>query len=101
MVSVKEAVAKAIEFAQSVLDPARLSGLRLEEVDTTRVDGDDIWLITLSMLIPQAPTEQILGATEFLTSRRREAPRDYKVFTVNSRTGQILSMKIRELANAE
>ncbi len=105
MVSVKEAVAKAIEFAQSilaqsVLDPVRISELRLEEVEMTKVNGEDAWSITLSMLRPQSPLEQVAAATQ-LTALLGNRPREYKTFAVNSQTGQVLSMKIRELANTE
>ena len=92
MVSVKEAVAKAIEFARSILDPLRASELRLEEVEKTKVNGEDTWSITLSMPRPGLlPFTAVLG----------NVPREYKTFTVNSQTGQVLSMKIRELAGAE
>jgi hypothetical protein len=91
MVSVKEAVAKAIEFAQNLLEPSRISGLRLEEVEMTNVKGADTWSITLSMPRQQSGMDLFAGKN----------PREYKTFLVNSETGQVLSMKIRELANAE
>ncbi len=91
MVSVKEAVAKAIEFAQSILEPDRISELHLEEVEMAKANGEDVWSITLSMPGLPSPLYPLLG----------NRPREYKTFAVNSQTGQVLSMKIRELANTE
>ena len=83
MVSIKEATGNAIAFAQESLGPERTFGVRLEEVDSTKVDGMDAWLITLSMpsTIPMLK-------------------RDYKSFTVLKHNGEVTSMKIRELADA-
>ena len=91
MVSVKEAVAKAIEFAESLLEPSRISGLRLEEVERTGINGNGPWSITLSMPRQQSGMDMFAGKN----------PREYKAFLVNADTGEVLSMKIRELANAE
>jgi CRISPR/Cas system CSM-associated protein Csm4 (group 5 of RAMP superfamily) len=54
MVSIKEATAKAIAFAEEALGPERTTGVRLEDVESTTVTGEDAWLITLSMIIPSA-----------------------------------------------
>jgi hypothetical protein len=86
MIPVKEAVSKAVEFAQTVLDPVRASQILLEEVDTGKLDSEEVWLITLSMPKP--------GAMSALLT----AVRDYKTFTINGQTGQVLSMRIRQIA---
>ncbi len=100
MFCAKEAIVKAIEFARSVLDSSRTSELRVEEVERTKVNGDDAWSITLSMLEPQTPP--IEGTlSEQLTRVFGKGPREYKTFTVDSQTGQVLSMKIRELVGSE
>jgi hypothetical protein len=96
MVSIKEATAKAIAFAEDALGPERTVGVRLEEVESTKVRGQDAWLITLSMLLPasldpERPIFAVLAGTE-----RRE----YKTFTVLKSNGEVKSMKIRELADA-
>lgn len=77
----KEAVANAVNFAQSVLEAPRNSNLRLEEVDRKEFTGKEVWLITLSM--------------------DAAFRRDYKTFTVDGETGEVLSMKIRELAGSQ
>jgi hypothetical protein len=88
MVAVKDAVSSAIGFAASVLGPSRTADIQLEEVDTGQVNGDDVWLITLSMQRPQSAVVHWLGS------------RDYKTFTVHKETGEVLAMRIRELAGA-
>lgn len=94
MVDVKAAVAAAMEFARSSLGPERTSGLRLEEIESSRVDANEVWLITLSNIDvesmgPLRVAAAALGA---------DAAREYKVFTVEKSSGEVLSMKIRLLA---
>lgn len=93
MVSIKEATENAISFAKSALEPERTIGLRLEEVESTKVANQDAWLITLSMISADLPFASIAAV---LTNARRE----YKSFTVLKSTGEVTSMKIRELADA-
>jgi len=90
MVAVKDAVSSAIGFATNVLGPSRTADIQLEEVDMGQVNGDDVWLITLSMLRPTSGTVGALWP----------GTRDYKTFTVHKKTGEVLAMKIRELAGA-
>ena len=92
MVSIKEATENAITFAKNALEPERTIGLRLEEVESTKVENEDAWLITLSMI-----TDHPLAV---FTDMPMNPKRDYKIFTVLKRTGEVTSMKIRELANA-
>jgi len=103
MIPVKEAVARAIEFAGNTLQPpaglgqqvavqAGLaqpwgSGIRLEEVELGKIGRNDAWLITLSL-----PDRAGLGSL---------GRREYKVFTVRCDNGEVVSMKIRELAGAQ
>lgn len=92
MVSLKEATQSAIAFAREALGPERTVGVRLEEVESTTVDEGDVWLITLSMVVPDQLGNVIPG---FGMSKR-----DYKSFTVLKRNGEVKSMKIPELAHA-
>jgi hypothetical protein len=92
MVSIKQAFLNAAEFAASVLEPERLTDLKLEEVETAEVNGSDVWLITVSMVRP-SPISNAL-AFNF------RGARDYKTMTVRKDTGEVLSMKIREIAGA-
>ena len=93
MVSIKEATKNASAFAREALGPERTEGMRLEEIESTTVDGEDAWLITLSMIISGGPTGNFIEAL-------RTGNREYKSFTVIKRDGEVRSMKIRELAGA-
>ena len=93
MVSIREATDKAIAFARAALGLERTANLRLEEVESTTVDGQDAWLITLSMI---SPDDELLNIVAGISHKRRE----YKIFTVLKGDGEIKSMKIREMANA-
>ena len=87
MVGIKDAVAAAVQFATSVLPPTRTADIRLEEVEAGDYKGQDVWLVTLSM--------EGQNAMQILTGRMG---RDFKTFTVHKETGEVLAMKIRELA---
>jgi hypothetical protein len=94
MADIKSAVDSAIEFAKSALGPDRTVGIRLEEIESSNVEGRDVWLITLSSsfkglgLIAEIRASAALGA---------DSAREYKVFTVAKDSGEVLSMKIRLL----
>jgi hypothetical protein len=84
MVGIKDAVFAAVQFAKSVLSQTRTDDIRLEEVEAGDYKGQDVWLITLSM-DDQSAMSVLMG-------------RDFKTFAVNKETGEVLSMKIRQLA---
>jgi len=86
MVSIKQAVANAVAFVQDLLGPNQTNGVRLEEVD-----GDaNAWIITLSLPSDDDSMQAIVAGTR---------GRRYKKLTVSKDTGEVLNMKIRELAN--
>jgi len=87
--TIKDAVQSAMIFAQETLGTDRTAGLLLEEVESGNVNGEDAWLITLSMMNIQG--RNVITALPF-------PPRDYKIFTVLKKTGEVTSMRIRELA---
>lgn len=78
------------------LDKQRITGLRLEEIESDKIHGDDVWLITLSAISNTEPTLSAY-ATAIMGSK---VDRDYKVFTVRKSDGEIIAMKIREFAAA-
>jgi hypothetical protein len=90
MVDVKEAVAAAVVFMKHVMEPSRATDLLLEEVELARADRRQVWRVTISMPKPVAFRDVVSGARD----------RDYKTFTVDAETGQVKSMRIRELAEA-
>jgi hypothetical protein len=89
MATIKEATQSAIAFARESLGAERTHGLQLEEIESALEDGMDVWRITLSM--PSAALDPYAA----LSGRR-----DYKTFTVVKATGEVTSMKIRELSKA-
>jgi hypothetical protein len=92
MATIKEAVHNAGIFASETLGPERTRSIQLEEVESARVGGEDVWLITLSMIAPPQTVTAAFNAA--LTEPRRE----YKVSKVKKNSGEVVSMRIRELA---
>ena len=93
MIEIKTAVANATDFAKNLLDGERSADIRLEEIDSSVVDGNAVWLVTLSN--PPKGSDAIRTLTAALGAN---ASREYRVFTVLKSTGEILSMKIRLFA---
>ena len=94
MVDIKRATANAIDFATSALGPDRTVAIRLEEIESSVVDGREVWLITLSSALSSPFDTSMTGLRAVIGA---EVPREYKVFTVAKDTGEVLSMKIRLL----
>ncbi|MBE9103521.1 hypothetical protein IQ229_00710 [Nostoc cf. edaphicum LEGE 07299] len=90
MIDVKTAVNAAYEYLKSLQDimGSSLPDLRLEEVELS--EDQSFWLITLGFDKPEKSLSNI-----FTTSRTSE--RVYKLFKVNSQTGEVEAMKIREV----
>lgn len=87
---INHAVQSAKAFAAESLGAERTANIRLEEIESSVVDGKPVWLITLSHGMSVSPDiRQLLGA---------DLEREYKIFTVTKDTGEVLSMKIRLLA---
>jgi len=84
MIDVKEAVGKAVDYLVSVYPKIEQSTIELEEVE--RSEDDQFWLITLSY-----GTSAFSPGAAFIGKRR------YKLFKVNIGTGDVVSMKIREI----
>jgi hypothetical protein len=78
-----------MEFARDTLGPERTTGLQLEEIESANVDDTEIWLITLSTLIP----EQELSGIGALQSMLYQSKRTFKTFTVRKDTGVVVSIK--------
>jgi hypothetical protein len=76
-------------FARESLGAERTKGLQLEEIESAKEGGREVWRITLSM----ADSDE-LNALAALVSGRSE----YKTFTVIKSTGEVTSMKIRAVA---
>lgn len=78
----KEAAVKAIEYFKEILGP--MSGLSIEEIEFD--ESGPWWMVTLGYPDPHAPEI-------FYAGKRRL----YKVFKINGHSGEVVSMKIKEV----
>lgn len=90
MIPVKNAIQAAMQFVADNFGEGVLANLRLEEVEPSADDA--FWEITLSMVRGTGP-----GAMAAVLGGDSRA-RDYKTVTVDARTGDVKSVKIRQLA---
>jgi hypothetical protein len=97
--TIQEATGNARNFAIQALGPERTQGIRLEEIESSTENDQPVWYITLSMLSHEPdgdlPPKAISASSIFGGARKRE----YKTFSVLKDTGEVTSMKIRELSN--
>jgi hypothetical protein len=85
MLDVREAARKASEYFAGLFSNQTIGNVQLEEVEIS--DDGKNWLITLSYpVIPEG-----LAPIQFIGKRK------YKLFTVDAETGQVKSMKIRNV----
>jgi hypothetical protein len=85
MISVKEAAEKAGEYFTNLYD-GQFTNVLLEEAERK----GRYWLITLGYDRPSS-----------LPQFARRGPRAFKVFKVDGETGEVISMKIREVEHVE
>ncbi|MEH2417714.1 hypothetical protein [Nostoc sp.] len=99
MIDVKTAVNAAYEYIKSIQDMmgSSLGDLRLEEVELS--EDKSFWLITLGFDIPKKPPKSRLE--DLIPTSLASTPvlyeREYKLFKVNSLTGKVEAMKIRQV----
>lgn len=99
MIDIKTAVNAAYEYIKSLQEMmgSSLGDLRLEEVELS--EDKSFWLITLGFNIPKKPPksrlEDLIPMSLASTSVLYE--REYKLFKVNSQTGEVEAMKIRQV----
>ena len=89
MIDVKRAIQIAKEKAAEMLNQPS----NLEEIERDSYKGHDVWSITLSvpaqsLLMPHSPIAQLIGGKV-----------DYKRFLIDVETGELLAMKLREVAS--
>ncbi len=88
MVTIKEAIRNSVHFLNEI-DESLLNGdFLVEEVEKT--EDNVYWLITLSFL-----SEKRTGKKFSMLAERK-----FKIFKVTASTGDVVSMKIRELEAA-
>jgi hypothetical protein len=91
MATIPEATENAVAFARASLGPERTRGIRLEEIESAKEGGKEVWRITLSI-----PYSNPMSALAAFNTRR-----EYKRFTVLKDTGEVTSMMIRELSSKD
>lgn len=89
MIDVKQAIRIAKEHFVDLL--GNQGNLLLEEVEAVRQNGSRLWKITLST---PTPIDQLGPMTPLFNPKYRK---DYRVFTIDAQTGEMLSMKIRSI----
>jgi hypothetical protein len=88
IIDVKDAVKRAMAYFQDLMQSS-ISDIWLEEVEL--LADEKWWRITLSALAPARKE----GNT--ISNILAQSERLYRIFMVDSRTGQVRSMKIRAL----
>lgn len=89
IIDVKDAVKRAMAYFQDLMQ-SQISDIWLEEVELSA--DEKLWAITLSALAP-ARMEGNSAISKILANSERL----YRMFLVDSHTGQVRSMKIRTL----
>lgn len=97
MIDVKAAVNSAHQYLQSIQEMVEgpLDNLRVEEVELS--EDRQAWLITLGY---ERSLKNCSQPEELLTSpliAKKIFFREYKLFRVNAETGEVESMKIRQV----
>ena len=92
-INVQSAVMSAENYLSSLRGTAGLviEDVRLEEVELS--EDQKYWFITLGFCRPVDKSKNPLADLVAISSYERE----YKVFKINAQTGEVHSMKIREL----
>lgn len=88
MINIKNAVKSAYDYFQAIqnlIDANHVEDLNLEEIELS--EDEKFWLITLGF------DRQIKTSNMFEGKYKRV----YKLFKVNSETGEVEAMKIREV----
>ena len=86
MIDAKQAIQIAKEKAADILDQASSN---VEEIERESYKGGDTWSITLSFPLDLPHLETALGFVGQL---------QYKRFLIDVETGELMAMKIREVA---
>jgi hypothetical protein len=89
MIDVKQAVQIAKEKAAEMLDSGSAS---LEEIERETYKGRDVWSITLGLPRDLTTLPTILRYSAGLL--------EYKRFLIDVETGELVAMKLREVASA-
>lgn len=98
IMDVKTAVRIAIRYLQELGDFISAEQIRLEEVE---YDDAGFWLITLSTIDVPPLTAVVTGETMRRVMALEKGKRNYKLFRIDAHTGEVKSMKVRQLLPVE
>ena len=94
MLTVKDAVQAAQRWVRDLYPEEDLQHLRLEEVKLS--DDERLWNITLGWA--ESAVREPTSLSAMFSQDLRTLPRVYKTLEVDSESGTVKSMKIREVA---
>ena len=94
-IPVRDAYASAVEFARQVIGDFPFS---LEEIDRGEYKGTPVWELTLGYPTPEEPdsSRTLADLGKQYASLLGTRTKTYKRFFVDQRTGEVISMKLRE-----
>lgn len=96
MITIKEAVKKAREYAAELYEGEAIKNLLLEEAVFD--ESEKNWLITLGYDSSRVKREVPSGLASTLTSMSKEETlREYKTFSIHGESGELVSMKLRKI----
>ena len=93
-ITVRQAVARAMAAAKEFYTGKEMIDLTLEEVETS--DDGTQWLITLGFYLPSKKPASSLDEV-FRQVKGTTYEKKYKLFKVDAATGEVGSMKIRNV----
>lgn len=90
IVNIKEAVARAFQFVKDMYEDSKIENVLLEEV-TMPENSSSFWDVTLSFMQPCPPKDitDVFAPKEYM--------RTYKIIRINTNTGEVISMRDRNL----
>ena len=93
--NVKDAVKKAIEYVADIFESEKPENIGLEEVFLD--EHEDVWKVTVGFSRPwdHAPRSALYSVMQDLTRPKRQ----YKIVSIDNKTGEVKSIKIRESNN--
>ncbi|MDB9323982.1 hypothetical protein PN483_18795 [Nodularia spumigena CS-591/04] len=94
-IDVRGAVVAAKKYFEDIQDMIgnSINDILLEEVELS--ENKQYWYVTLGFSRPVAKSERTLIPDVISVATKTE--REYKIFTVDAETGEVKSMKIREV----
>jgi hypothetical protein len=92
MVDVKQAVARAMDYLKDMYQIDKFKDVLLEEVDLS--EDNKFWNVTIGFTRGQETTSG--GPMAVLIGQSSEFKREYKVFQIDAKTGDLRSMRSRK-----